>query len=116
MISLFDQELMEMEREVRDLKTIYQRGLGTTKFYSATAQKNVPTMMGFASFTITAVDDAVTPIAIVPAIQLPTPVATSLIVFSIASGGDSANVTTMAFTPGTVKLKAICSSEIQGIT
>lgn len=33
MISLFDKELIAMEREVRDLKTIHQRGLGTTRFY-----------------------------------------------------------------------------------
>lgn len=33
MRSLFDKELTEMEREVRDLKAIHQRGLGTTRFY-----------------------------------------------------------------------------------
>lgn len=33
MISLFDKELLAMEHEVRDLKTIHQRGLGTTRFY-----------------------------------------------------------------------------------
>lgn len=115
MISLFDQELLDMEREVRDLKTIHQRGLGTTRFYSDTSQKNVPYSMGIASFSISAVDDAITPIAFVPAIQLPTPVAASTVVFSIGSNGDSASVTTIAFTPGTVKLKVMCSSEIQGI-
>ena len=33
MISLFDLELKRMEQEVRDLKTIHQHGLGTTRFY-----------------------------------------------------------------------------------
>lgn len=35
MQALFDKELTEMEREVRDLKTIHQRGLGTVRFYEA---------------------------------------------------------------------------------
>lgn len=116
MISLFDSELTAMEQEVRDLKTIYQRGLGTTRFYSDTAQKNVAYSMGIASFSISVVDDAVTPIAIVPAIQLPTPVSYSTVVFSIGSDGDNASVTTISFSTGTVKLKVMCSSEIQEIS
>lgn len=116
MTSLFDRELTQMEREVRDLKTIHQRGLGTTRFYSATAQKSVSTSMGFATFRITTGDDAVVPIAIIPAISVPEPVATSLIVFSISTDGASASVTTSAFTPGTIKVKAICSSPIEEIT
>lgn len=34
MISLFDKELLEMEREVRDLKTYCRHGLGNTRFYT----------------------------------------------------------------------------------
>lgn len=37
MISLFDKELMQLEREVRDLKTIHKRGLGTVQFFTKTA-------------------------------------------------------------------------------
>ena len=116
MISLFERELIAMEREVRDLKTIHQRGLGTTRFYSATSTKNVASSMGFVSFTITPEADSPTPIALVPAVSLPEPVAVSLIVFEISNGGDYATITTMAFTPGDVKVKAICSSPIESIT
>lgn len=34
MISLFEKELMHMEREVRDLKTFCYRGTGATRFYA----------------------------------------------------------------------------------
>lgn len=42
MISLFDKELIAMEREVRDLKTIHQRGLGTTRFYVYDREITIP--------------------------------------------------------------------------
>lgn len=41
MISLFEKELMRMEQEVRDLKTIHQRGLGTVRFYEASVSTTV---------------------------------------------------------------------------
>lgn len=116
MRSLFDKELTEMEREVRDLKTIHQRGLGTTRFYSATATKNVPSSMGYAGFSINAEAGAWTPIAVVPAFNLPEPVAVSSVVFSISSAGDSASVMAIAYTPGNVKLKVMCSSPIESIS
>ena len=34
MISLFEQELLLMKQELRDLKTYCRKGLGTTRFYS----------------------------------------------------------------------------------
>lgn len=34
MISLFEKELIAMERELRDLKTYCRHGLGNTRFYS----------------------------------------------------------------------------------
>lgn len=34
MTSLFEQELLDMKREVRDMKTACQHGLGKTRFYS----------------------------------------------------------------------------------
>ena len=42
MTSLFDKELEEMEREVRDLKTVHLRGLGTIVFYSKTNTYTIP--------------------------------------------------------------------------
>lgn len=38
MISLLDRTLEELEREVRDLKTIHTIGPGTTRFYGGTAE------------------------------------------------------------------------------
>ena len=49
MQALFDKELTEMEREVRDLKTIHQRGLGTVRFYEA--ETGTVTVNGSKRFT-----------------------------------------------------------------
>lgn len=115
MTSLFEQELLEMEREVRDMKTIHQRGLGTTRFYSATAEKTAAGSMVPVSFTINTYDDALIPIAFVPAVSLPTPIAVSSIVFTTSSDGSTASVIPIVYTAGTVKLKVMCSSVIKEI-
>ena len=55
MIALFEKELMRMEKEVRDLKTAHQRGLGTTRFYEYEKQINVSQGTSY-SFTATVAD------------------------------------------------------------
>ena len=42
MTSLFDKELSQMEKEVRDLKTIHERGIGTTRFYVYDREITIP--------------------------------------------------------------------------
>ena len=42
MISLFDKELLAMERDVRDLKTIHQRGVGSIVFYQFVKEFTLP--------------------------------------------------------------------------
>ena len=116
MISLFERELLAMEREVRDLKSSYQRGLGTTRFYSATAQKSIASPMGFTSFNVLLEDGEPTPAAFVPAVSVPTPIGYSLSTFSLEDGGTRAVVAVGSLTPGTVKIKAFCSGVIEDIT
>lgn len=42
MSSLFDREFSKMEQEVRDLKTIHQRGLGSIVFYQFSEEITIP--------------------------------------------------------------------------
>lgn len=116
MTSLFDRELTQMEREVRDLKTIHQRGLGTTQFYSATAQKTTSSSMSYVTFRASVAQGSPLPAAFVTAISLPEPIAVSSIIYGIAPTGDYVSVTPIVFTPGTVKCKVISSSQIEDIT
>lgn len=116
MISLFDKELEEMEREVRDLKTIHARGLGAVRFYEAEATKTVAYSQGYATFTITIAQDELTPAIIIPTLTIPEPLVYTFATYSINDDGDSASVTVSAYTPGTVKLKVISSSPIGSIT
>lgn len=116
MRSLFDKELEEMEREVRDLKTIHARGLGTVRFYEAEATKTVTTSQGYATFTITIAPDELTPAIIIPTLNIPEPLVYTFATYSINDDGDRASVTVSAYTPGPVKLKVISSSQIGSIT
>lgn len=116
MTSLFDRELTQMEREVRDLKTIHQRGLGATQFYSATAQKTTSSSMSYVTFTASVAPDSPLPAAFVAAISLPEPIAVNSTIYTIAPTGDHVSVTPVVYTPGTVKFKVISSSQIEDIT
>lgn len=116
MRSLFDKELEEMEREVRDLKTIHARGLGTVRFYEAEATKNVTYSQGYATFIITIAPDELTPAIIIPTLNIPEPLVYTFATYSINDDGDRASVTVSAYTPGPVKLKVISSSQIGSIT
>ena len=116
MRSLFDKEIEEMEREVRDLKTIHARGLGTVRFYEAEATKNVTYSQGYATFTITITPDELTPAIIIPTLNIPEPLVYTFATYSINDDGDRASVTVSAYTPGPVKLKVISSSQIGSIT
>lgn len=72
MISLFDRELMRMEQEVRDLKTIHQRGLGTTRFYVYERQITIPSGIFWFYFDATVEDASLIPMAMLPFIEGPT--------------------------------------------
>lgn len=116
MRSLFEKELEQMEQEVRDLKTIHQRGLGTVEFYEATETKTVSYPQGYATFSIDIASGEPTPAIIIPAVNIPQPLVYTFAVYSINADGDHAGVTVSAYTPGQVKLKAISSSFIGSIT
>lgn len=69
MISLFDKELIAMEREVRDLKTIHQRGLGTTRFYVYNVKIDIPTEYAIWTVTATVEDPSLLPMVAMPLIE-----------------------------------------------
>lgn len=48
MISLFEKNLIRAKNELRDLKTVHQRGLSTIRFYRYTLTADVPS--GYSTF------------------------------------------------------------------
>lgn len=110
MISLFDRELMRMEQEVRDLKTIHQRGLGTVKFFEAEVSASISSYTQFTA-NLEAGEPA-NPLAI-SLINAPEPID------DLRIGLDTVGLIRWAGTnnpPTNVKVKFISSSQISGIT
>lgn len=112
MISLFDKELMRMEQEVRDLKTIHQRGLGTVKFFETETTATLSSI-GSSRFqgNIMAGEPA-NPLAI-SLVNYPEPLQDIII------GLDTVGLTRWVGTiapPKSIKVKFISSSQLSGIT
>ena len=112
MRSLFDKELTEMEREVRDLKTIHQRGLGTTIFYSESLQKS---HNYFTDVTVSIANDEPMPAIITIAANIPQPLNFPMIVFVPQSDGALFDVLGST-TSGTAKIKVFSSSKIGSVS
>ena len=113
MISLFDRELIEMEREVRDLKTIHQRGLGATRFYKKSFTKTGASS-GYHNFRVQIYDGEPMPAIITAYINTPTPTRTPTVEVSPQSYG--ASVSVYCYTAGNIRVDVVSSSDIQGIT
>lgn len=113
MISLFDKELLDMEHEVRDLKTIHQRGLGTTRFYRASVTKQNASA-GSHSFQIHLADGELTPAIILASINAPTPTGASNVSLYERSYGALASVYIQ--NAGTIRLDVVSSADISEIT
>ena len=110
MQALFDKELTEMEREVRDLKTIHQRGLGTVRFYEA--ETGTVTVNGSKRFTANLVaGEPTNPLAIGLTYGEP-----PLGDFNYTASNVGLNHTVWATTTKSVRVKFISSSAISGIT
>ena len=111
MQALFDKELTEMEREVRDLKTIHQRGLGTVRFYEA--ETGTVTVNGSKRFTANLVAGEPTePLAIGLTYGEP-----PLEAFSYTASNVGLNHTVwVPRATKSVRVKFISSSAISGIT
>lgn len=110
MQALFDKELTEMEREVRDLKTIHQRGLGTVRFYEA--ETGTVTVNGSKRFTANLVaGEPAEPLAIGLTYGEP-----PLEDFSYTASNVGLNHTVWTSTSKSVRVKFISSSAISGIT
>lgn len=108
--SLFDKELTEMEREVRDLKTIHQRGLGTVRFYEA--ETGTIALNGSARFDANLVSgEPLNPLAI-SLLYGTAPLENFNL--NASSVGLRRYVTT--YTAKNIKVKFISSSAISGIT
>lgn len=72
MQALFDKELIRMEQEVRDLKTMHQRGLGTTRFYTYERQIEIPRDFCDFYFQATVENTNLLPMVMLPFIEGPT--------------------------------------------
>ncbi len=110
MISLFDKELMRMEQEVRDLKTIHQRGLGTTRFYTYEREITIPDEYDRFSLQATVEDPSLLPIVIFPYMEY-----VGAINFIIGYTDDSFMIGGVA-SRGTVVVKIITSQPLENIT
>lgn len=110
MTSLFDKELTEMEREVRDLKTIHRRGLGMTRFYSADIEKDHDI---FTDITVQIADGEPTPAIVTVAANIPTPINFPMIVFTPQNNGYLFDI--LGGASGKAKVKAMSTSQIGSI-
>lgn len=112
MISLFDKELLRMEQEVRDLKTIHQRGLGTVKFFETETTATLTTSGSIRFQGNIATDEPANPLAI-SLVNYPEPLQ------DIRIGLDTVGLTRWIGTwtpPKNIKIKFISSSQLSGIT
>ena len=111
MTSLFEQELIAMEQEVRDLKTIHLRGLGTTRFYSgqATAENNQ-----WVTFEAHVAADEPTPAIMQGLINVPEPVNSPHISFAHQTYGGTFTFYNNG-TQGQVSLTVISSSVLSQV-
>ena len=109
----FEQELLAMEREVRALKTIHQRGLGTVKFYRASHTKSNASAGVTSGFEVHLADGEPTPAIFTAHVNTPTPVAG--VDVSIFGRSYGALVNVFTWQAGTIKVDVVCSSQIQEI-
>ncbi len=112
MISLFDKELMRMEQEVRDLKTIHQRGLGTVKFFEAETAATLSTTASVRFQGTIATGEPADPLAI-SLVSFPEPLT------DMMSGIEFVGLSRWVGTwtpPKNIKVKFISSSQLSGIT
>ena len=105
----FDEELTEMEREVRDLKTIHQRGLGTVRFYEAETTASVNGSARFDADLVTG--EPQNPLAI--SILYGT---APLENFNLDAQSVGLRRYVTTYTTKNIKVKFISSSAISGIT
>lgn len=112
MTSLFEQELIAMEREVRDLKTIRQRGIGTTIFYSESLQK---THNYYTDVAVSIASDEPMPAIITIAANIPQPLNFPMLVFVPQTDGALFDVLGGAAS-GIAKIKVFSSSKIGSVT
>ena len=106
MTSLFDKELIEMEREARDLKTIHQRGLGTTRFYTYEQTIQIPSGYHVWHLFGTFEDANLAPAVVLPFVGGPT-----VSNFPIEFINDGFSVSTLA-SEGTVTVYIVSSAPI----
>lgn len=112
MISLFDRELMRMEQEVRDLKTIHQRGLGTVKFFDAEISTTLTSTASVLFQGTIASGEPANPLAI-SLVNFPEPID------DLQIGIDTVGLSRWVGTwtaPRAIKVKFISSSQLSGIT
>lgn len=112
MTSLFEQELIAMEQEVRDLKTLHLRGLGTTRFYSAQVEFEKATSQTFEAHIAA---DEPTPAIMQCLINLPTPILNPLVDYFPQPYGASFLVMTLSTASGQGKVAVISSSALSQV-
>lgn len=109
MTSLFDKELLRMEQELLALKTIHDRGLGTTRFYTYERSIEIPSGIHYWILTATVEDTSLLPMVALPFVEGPT---TSNYQFDFTDDGFV--VSTLA-SEGTVTVKIVTSTALADI-
>lgn len=112
MTNLFDRELTQMEHEVRDLKTIHQRGLGATRFYRKSYTINGASS-GFHTIEVHLAEGELTPAIITAHIRTQTPVFTAHSHVDQQSYG--ASILIYNYTAGDIQIEIISTAQIQEI-
>lgn len=109
MRSVFDKELERMEREVRDLKTAHESGLGVARFYKYESTTNIPS--GYYIWYLTAVAEDAT---LMPAVVLPFLGGNIVQNFSIYFTANGFVISTLAV-EGTVTAKIVTSLALSDV-
>lgn len=113
MISLFEKNLIRAKNELRDLKTVHQRGLSTIRFYRYTLTADVPS--GYSTFqAIVATGEPSRPLFV--AMARGTSTKTVRDVSQGYTDATTLNVSVFAMQADTITVDFISSSVLTGIT
>ena len=108
-----EKSLLKMEREVLALKTVCQRGLGSTLFYANEITYNFT--RDYHSFKVYIANGEPMPAIIETFITSPTPIEGASILFTPQSYGASVMVSIGMGLTGNVKIKFVSSSFIERV-
>lgn len=110
MTSLFEQELMAMRQELRDLKTYCARGLGMTRFYSQEITVNIMAQYVY-NFTASTLAGEPSPAFTMIFFSVPSPLPSFYVTGSSATS-DSRTLSFLSLQDTTIIVRAISTSNL----